>query len=59
MGIRFVLMAAMGFISCMYVMIFSNLLLLLPETNRAAHIGPILSVSESSNEGSSLLLALE
>ncbi|KAI9910896.1 hypothetical protein PsorP6_010389 [Peronosclerospora sorghi] len=47
----------MGLIS--YVMIFSKLLLLLPETNRAAHSGPILSVSEPSNEGSSLLLALE
>ncbi|KAI9911756.1 hypothetical protein PsorP6_009439 [Peronosclerospora sorghi] len=42
-----------------YVMIFSKLLLLLPETNRAAHSGPILSVSKLSNEGSSLLLALE
>ncbi|KAI9915295.1 hypothetical protein PsorP6_007129 [Peronosclerospora sorghi] len=54
-----VLMAAMGFISCMYVMIFFKLLLLLPTTNRAAHSGPILSVLEPSNEGSSLLLALE
>ncbi|KAI9916425.1 hypothetical protein PsorP6_017121 [Peronosclerospora sorghi] len=42
-----------------YVMIFSERLLLLPETNRAAHSGPIISVSEPSNEGSSLLLALE
>ncbi|KAI9910705.1 hypothetical protein PsorP6_010445 [Peronosclerospora sorghi] len=69
-GYVIVLMAAMGFISCMYMlqlyfvpalyfMIFSKLLLLLPKTNRAAHSGPITFVSEPSNEGSSLLLAME